>query len=153
VGTTRDSLICAQHILWLNRVMIKTSGGLFLEPHNLHNPGSLDFVLESLDASSFGKLLYPTAVEKAAALGWTVIASHVFHDRNKRTGMLSIMLFLRLSGLDLARSDAEIEAAALEVADTSNKRLSREDFTAWVRSGLTTFERPRGWPRLWLFNF
>ena len=55
-------------------------------------------LLESAIARPFqtfgGEDLYPTAFEKAAALGESLIINHPFIDGNKRTGFLGIVTLL-----------------------------------------------------------
>lgn len=62
-----------------------------------------------------GEDLYPTLVEKAAALGHSLIANHPFVDGNKRTGHAAMEVFLMVNG-------CEIQAS---VKDTAGPRLSR----------------------------
>jgi death-on-curing protein len=48
-----------------------------------------------------GDDLYPTLVEKAAALGYSLIKNHPFVDGNKRTGHAAMEVFLVLNGLEI----------------------------------------------------
>ena len=51
-----------------------------------------------------GDDLYPTLVEKAAALGFSVIKNHPFIDGNKRTGHAAMEVFLVLNGFEIQAS-------------------------------------------------
>ncbi len=82
-----------------------------------------------------GEDLYPTIVEKAAALGFFLCRNHAFVDGNKRIGHASLEVTLVLNGFELAASVDEQERIMLEVADG---RLTREDFTEWVRGRTIT---------------
>jgi death-on-curing protein len=42
-----------------------------------------------------GNDLYPTLVEKAAALGYSIIQNHPFIDGNKRAGHAALEVFLK----------------------------------------------------------
>jgi death-on-curing protein len=51
------------------------------------------------------KELYPTPVEKAAALAESLIINHPFVDGNKRTGMLAMLTLLKHYDITLTASD------------------------------------------------
>ncbi len=115
-------------IVLVDRRMIDRFGGLFVGDDNMANPGSLEHVLEEIQGSVFGNELFPGVLEKAAAIGWRIIAGHVFNDGNKRTGMEACRLFLRLNGLRM-RVDRQVVRMTLDVAQG---RVSLEEFTQWV---------------------
>lgn len=77
-----------------------------------------------------GEDLYPTLVEKAAALGHALIANHPFVDGNKRIGHAAIEVFLMLNGFEIQASVDEQERVILQVAAGEVKR---EEFTEWLR--------------------
>jgi death-on-curing protein len=77
-----------------------------------------------------GEDLYPTLVEKAAALGHSLIANHPFVDGNKRTGHAAMEVFLMMNGLEIQASVDEQERVILQVAAGEMKR---EEFTEWLR--------------------
>ncbi len=120
-----------EDIVAINRRMIDSFGGFFVPPENFENRGSLEHALEKIDAVLFGQELYPTVPKKAAALGWTIIAGHVFKDGNKRTGMMSCALFLDMNGFQLLQGydDPEAMEVALRIACGE---LNEERFTEWV---------------------
>ena len=74
-------------VVEVNRRMIAMSGGYFYPPDNLQNRDPLAYILDAVQYPVFGVHLFPTLMEKAAALGYEIIASHVFFDGNKRTGI------------------------------------------------------------------
>jgi len=77
-----------------------------------------------------GEDLYPTLVEKAAALGHALIANHPFVDGNKRTGHAAMEVFLMVNGCEIQASVDEQERVILQVAAGEMKR---EEFTEWLR--------------------
>lgn len=128
MGRTFETLTVSE-IVEINRRMIQSFGGIFFEgDRNLANPGSLEFVLAEIQGTLFGKELHPTIAEKAAAIGWRIIAGHVFHDGNKRTGMEACRLFLDLNGYTL-HIDREAVAIALKIA-TGEANLP--EFALWI---------------------
>lgn len=77
-----------------------------------------------------GEDLYPTLVEKAAALGHSLIANHPFTDGNKRTGHAAMEVFLMVNGFAIQVSVDEQERVILQVAAGEMKR---EEFIEWLR--------------------
>lgn len=132
MARAEQTLTVAQ-IAEINRRMIEEFGGFFAGNDNLANPGSLEHVLAAIQGSLFGRELYPTLTEKAAAIGWRIIVGHVFHDGNKRTGMEACRLFLDLNGFDM-RIDHEVISMALSLATGES---SFADFVAWVERRTT----------------
>ena len=109
-------VLTVRDIVEINRRMIEEFGGVFFTgDRNLANPGSLEHVLEEVQGSLFEHEVYPTIVEKAAAIAWRIIRGHVFHDGNKRTGMEACRIFLDLNGY-VMYIDFEIVKVAIRVA-------------------------------------
>jgi death-on-curing protein len=110
------------------------TGGEFFPPENLINSGSLEWVLDAIQYPLFGIDHYPTIVEKAAILAWTIIEGHVFFDGCKRTGMSTLDGFLRLNGCSLNASNDEVVEAACEVAKAhTGEGYSYEQFVHWIQ--------------------
>jgi len=133
---TRQALGLKQ-IIEINRRVISDSGGSFYEgDDNLINRGSLEYLLESLTGEMFGRKIYPSVIQQAAALGWNIIVKHVFHDGNKRTGMLACQLFLDFNNHDLPISTGEkYDKEAVEIAERIAKgEIDLPQFTEWIES-------------------
>ena len=122
-----------ENVLLLNRRHIENTGGEFFEPENLLNPDSLEWVLEAIQYPLFGELLYPTMVEKSAILAWTIIDGHVFYDGNKRTGMATLEIFLKLNNYSLDVTNDEMERVAICIASSTTSNYSYDEFVQWVR--------------------
>jgi death-on-curing protein len=84
-----------------------------------------------------GEGLYPTLVEKAAALGHSLIANHPFVDGNKRTGHAAMEVFSMINGFEIQASVDEQERVILQVAAGEMKR---EEFTEWLRGYVRAME-------------
>lgn len=115
------------------------TGGRFVEPENLLNPGSLDWVLETIQAPSFfGIDRYPRLSDKAALLAWIIIDGHVFVDGNKRTGISALITFARVNGYNVRATLDDIERIAIEIGSGhENRVLSPESFAQWIEERLT----------------
>jgi death-on-curing protein len=77
-----------------------------------------------------GSDLYPTLVEKAAALGFSLIANHPFVDGNKRIGHAAMEVFLVLNGQEI---DADVNEQERVVLAVAAGEMTREQFTDWLR--------------------
>lgn len=94
------------------------------------NLGALESALAQPRITFGGSELYPSVVEKAAALGYLLIQNHPFLDGNKRTGHAAMEVFLLLNGFEIQASVDEQERIVLQLA---SGELDREAFTRWLR--------------------
>lgn len=81
-----------------------------------------------------GEDLYPSLLEKAAALGFSIIMNHPFVDGNKRIGHAAMETFLVLNGLEINASVDEQERMVLMLAAGE---LGREAFVEWLQQHTT----------------
>ena len=89
-----------------------------------------------------GVNLYPTAVEKAAALGFSLVMNHPLVDGNKRIGHAARETFLVLNGYEIVASTDEQERIMLDLAAG---RHGRAGFTEWLRAHLAKRQTTRDW--------
>ena len=94
------------------------------------NLGGLESALAQPRMTFGGKDLYPAVVDKAAALGYSLIQNHPFVDGNKRTGHAAMEVFLVVNGFEVQSSVDEQERIILQVA---SGEMDREAFTIWLR--------------------
>ena len=115
-------------IVEVNRRMIGSSGGYFVPPDNLRNRRSLEYVLAAVQFPLLGKLMYPAIEEKAAALAFEIIRSHVFFDGNKRTGIHVAWMLLRSNAIMVSLDDSIVDLAVRVAVGTA----SRSDLVVWL---------------------
>lgn len=108
------------------RIMAQ-SGGLM----GVRDFGALESAVAQPYVTFDGNELYPTVVEKAAALGFSLIQNHPFVDGNKRIGHAAMALFLSINGYHIRASIDEQVELILSVASGN---LNRESFTKWLSS-------------------
>ncbi len=101
-----------EKVLLLHKLIVSETGGCA----DLRDIGLLDSALESAYATFDGKDLYPTKEEKAAKIGYSLIANHAFVDGNKRIGMYVMLTFLEVNGIQMDVTDDDIIHAGLGVA-------------------------------------
>lgn len=135
MARTCESLTVAE-IVFINRRMCETSGGLHDGGDNFANRSSLDYILNAIHESYFGEDLYPTIARKAAAVGSRIITGHVFHDANKRVGLEVCRQLLELNGY-LLPIDQEAQEITLRLADGKDAEVDDEAFAAWVSQRAT----------------
>jgi death-on-curing protein len=82
-----------------------------------------------------GRDLHPTLADKAAALGFSIIANHPFLDGNKRAGHAAMETFLVLNGSEISASVEESERVILDVAAG---RLDRQGLATWLQSRIVS---------------
>jgi death on curing protein len=118
-------------VLELHHRVIEQSGGAF----GIRDIGLLESAIAQPRMTFGGADLYPSLLDKAAALGFSIIMNHPFVDGNKRTGHAAVETFLILNGMEIKASVDEQEQAVL--AMTSGE-LGREAFAEWLRQNTTT---------------
>ena len=69
---------------------------------------------------TFGDIdLYPTITEKATRMAYTVSKNHPFVDGNKRVAVTSMLVMLRLNGINPLFTQQELIDLGLGIADGS----------------------------------
>ncbi|WP_165230573.1 type II toxin-antitoxin system death-on-curing family toxin [Aquisphaera insulae] len=121
-------------VLELHRMVVEQSGG----GSGVRDINGLDSALAQPRMTFGGADLYPTIVEKAAALGFSLVMNHPFVDGNKRIGHAAMETFLVMNGFEIVASIDEQERIVLDVAAS---RLGREAFTEWLRDHLGEVRR------------
>ncbi len=99
----------------------------------MRDPNGLESALAQPRMTFGGEDLYPSLVEKAAALGFSLVMNHPFVDGNKRVGHAAMETFLVLNGYEIQASVDDQEEVILRLAAGE---LDRPTFTAWLRERL-----------------
>ncbi|MBQ6944414.1 MAG: type II toxin-antitoxin system death-on-curing family toxin [Ruminococcus sp.] len=101
-----------EQVLMLHKELIAISGG----SPELRDEGLLDSALNT-PFQTFGEAeLYPTIIEKAARLGYSLIKNHAFVDGNKRIGTHAMLVFLALNHIEVEYEDNELINMILKIA-------------------------------------
>ena len=86
--------VTLREVLELHPRVLEQSHGLF----GIRDLGGLQSALAQPRMTFDGEDLYPTLIEKASALGFSIIQNHPFIDGNKRTAHAAMEIFLILNG-------------------------------------------------------
>ena len=113
-------------VVALHHAVVGATGGAT----GVRDLAALESALAQPRATFGGEDLYPSAVEKAAALCFSIVMNRPFVDGNKRVGHAAMETFLMLNGLELAADVDEQERLMLDVAAG---RRSRDELLAWLR--------------------
>jgi death-on-curing protein len=117
-------------VLDLHRRIIEQSAG----PLGIRDLGLLESAIAQPRMTFGSEDLYPTIIDKAVALGFSIIMNHPFVDGNKRTGHAALETFLILNGLEISASVDEQEQVILALASGV---VRREAFTGWLKQHTT----------------
>ena len=116
-------------VLDLHRQIIEQSGG----STGVRDLGAIESAIAQPRMTFGGVDLYPTIVEKASALGFSIVMNHPFIDGNKRTGHGAMETFLVLNGLEIVAIVDEQEQIILALAAG---KLDRDAFTDWLQQSV-----------------
>ena len=120
-------------VVELHRRLLEATGGAA----GIRDLGALESALAQPKMTFAGVDLYPTLVEKAAALCFSLVANHPFVDGNKRVGHAAMETFLVLNGAEI---DAELGDQERVMLDLAAGHIDRHQLLAWLREHL----RPLG---------
>ena len=111
----------------MHRLLLEQSGGA----SGIHSMAALESALAQPHMTFAGEDLYPTVVEKAAALGFSLVSNHPFVDGNKRIGHAAMEVFLILNGYEI---DAPVEEQERVILQLAAGELERGEFANWLRT-------------------
>ena len=114
-------------VLALHRRILAESGG---RP-GVRDLGAIASALAQPKVTVGGQDAYPTLIEKAAALGYSLIRNHGFLDGNKRIAHAAMEVILVMNKLEISASVNEQECFMMTLAAGG---VSRESLVDWLRS-------------------
>src|SRR5882757_2828105 len=94
-----------EQLLEIHALVVEATGGSI----GLRDLGRLEAAIAAQTQNVFGEELYPTLIDKAAAMIRGIIADHPFVDGNKRTAMLAGLTLLETNSVRFAAKPGEIE--------------------------------------------
>jgi death-on-curing protein len=109
-----------------NRVIKQSGGGV-----GIRDLGALESAVAQPRMTFNGDELYPTIVEKASALGFSLIQNHPFIDGNKRAGHAAMESFLMFNDHEISASvDEQVEI----ILGVASGKVDRVAFTEWRKN-------------------
>lgn len=119
-------LLTLEQVLTLHQGIIEQSGGAT----GIRDRGILESALAQPYMSYDGQDLYPTLIEKVAALGFSLINNHPFVDGNKRIGHAAIEVTLLMNGYEI---QADVDTQETVILSMAASEMSRESFLEWLQ--------------------
>lgn len=121
-------LLTVKDLEMIHIQIIDASGGSL----GVRDIGRLESAIASIEQDIFGKKLYPTIFEQAAVLCRGIILDHPFVDGNKRTGVMSALIYLNFNGYDTSSlADKDLEDFAVKIAV---ENLDIKTISTWLKT-------------------
>lgn len=114
-----------QQIIDMHGMLIRQTGGL----EGLRDENLLDSAINTPYQTFGGEELYPTVQKKASCLCFGLVNNHAFNDGNKRIGILAMLTFMELNGMQIQCTDNELIDLGLSVASGIS---SQKDILDWI---------------------
>jgi death-on-curing protein len=121
-------------VLALHQRILAASGGT----PGVRDLGGIASAVSQPKVSVGGQDAYPTLIDKATALGFSLIRNHGFLDGNKRIAHAAMEVFLIMNDIEISASVDEQERFMLSLAAG---QVSRESLAEWLRSNVATLRR------------
>ena len=114
-------------VITIHSELIRQIGG----SHGIRDKNLLDMSVNAPFQTFGGVDLYPTLIDKAAHLTYSLIKNHPFLDGNKRIGITAMIIFLKANGIEIACTNEELAALGWGLADNS---ITKDELTDWIIS-------------------
>lgn len=124
-------MITLKEVLNLHAMLIELHGGSV----GVRDENSLDSAINRPFATFDGVDLYPTAIEKAAALIESIAKNHPFVDGNKRTAYYLSRKLLIKNGIDITAKEDEKYTFVIAIA---SGQWQYDDIVNWLKTNTAT---------------
>ncbi len=114
-----------EQVIRIHSMLIDQTGG----SDGIRDEGLLESALNAPFQTFDGDYIYRTIKAKAAKLGYFLVKNHPFIDGNKRIGILVMITFLEINGVEVACTDGELITLGLGLADGS---IDDENLLNWI---------------------
>ena len=102
-----------EQVIKIHNMLISQTGG----SDGIRDEGLLESALNAPFQTFDGEYIYRTIKAKAAKLGYFLVKNHPFIDGNKRIGILVMITFLEINGVEVTCTDEELITLGLGLAD------------------------------------
>lgn len=116
-----------EQVIKIHSSLIAKTGGI----DGIRDENLLESSLNSPFQSFDGVELYPSIMQKAAWIGYSLISNHPFIDGNKRIGIHIMLVFLSLNGIELNYAQEELIDIGLKLAAG---KMKAEELIIWLNS-------------------
>lgn len=116
-----------EQVISMHSSLIGKTGGT----DGVRDEGLLESALELPFQTFGGNDLYPSIIQKAARIGYSLVSNHPFVDGNKRIGIHVMLVFLALNGIDISYTQEDLVQIGLSLAEDT---MTFEELSAWLSS-------------------
>jgi death-on-curing protein len=102
-----------EEVLEIHALQLDEFGGIA----GMRDRGLLESAVEQARATAFGELLHADLFEMAAAYLFHIVKNHAFLDGNKRTALVTALVFLDINGVSLERDDERLYELTMAAAE------------------------------------
>jgi death on curing protein len=102
-----------EEVLEIHALQLAEFGGIA----GVRDLGLLESAVEQARATAFGELLHADMFEMAAAYLFHIVKNHAFLDGNKRTALVTALVFLDINGVSLERDDERLYELTMAAAE------------------------------------
>ena len=118
-------ILITAEVVKIHEKLIKTTGG----SPGLRDMGLLESAVLGCIQTFGGEDIYPSIIEKASRMAYSICKNHPFVDGNKRVAVTALLVILRMNDVFLSFTQQELISLGLGVADGS---ICYDDVIAWV---------------------
>lgn len=101
------------------------------EPIGVKEPTALNMLVNAPQQYVFGREQYPTIELKAANLVRNLVKKHVFYNGNKRTALMTMIVFLKVNGYQFNATNNEAVEYMVRIA---TEDLQEADVEQWIKA-------------------
>ncbi|MEY8744366.1 type II toxin-antitoxin system death-on-curing family toxin [Paenibacillus tundrae] len=114
-----------EQILLFHTKIIKSTGG----SDGVRDFGLIESALKKAEATFDGQELYEGNIKKISVTTFALIKNHGFIDGNKRIGVATMLLLLRLNEISVKYEQAELVELGLK---TAAGEFTEENIQQWI---------------------
>ncbi|NLJ40054.1 MAG: type II toxin-antitoxin system death-on-curing family toxin [Clostridiales bacterium] len=120
-------MIGTEEILIFHKKIIKQTGGLY----GVRDIGLIESALNRASVTFDGIELYKSIEDKISVITYGLIKNHGFVDGNKRIGVSTMLLLLRINDIQIHYTQNELVQLGLGIADGS---LDEKEINKWIKN-------------------
>lgn len=119
--------LTVEDVLLIHDEQLEAYGGI----HGIRDEGLLESAVMMPQASFGGELLHHGLFEMAAAYAFHIAENQPFLDGNKRTALVSALVFLDINGFEILDESMKLYDAMISIA---NKEIDKYDLAELLRN-------------------
>ena len=120
-------ILTTDEVITMHEKLVAATGG----SPGIRDMGLLESAVLGCTQTFGGEEIYPTVVEKAARMAYSLCKNHPFIDGNKRVAVTALLVILRMNNVSLQYTQQELITLGLKAADGS---INYENIVVWVNS-------------------